>query len=268
MSVPSDQSTTEIERGNHIALVSGGMDSAVAAHVSVRWGPCDLLVYLDTGTGLDANREYVEEFADTLGVQLWTLRTQESFEERVNEDGFPGPAEHGRMYRKLKERQIGRLATLSGGRRNKSDLHLWTGVRRQESKRRMSNVTPEQDGPRWTWHAPIHDWSKADCREYIAEFEIPKNDLWDQLGRSGDCFCGCFGNPEEKIDLEAAGETDHADWLRNLERSTDADDERGRWAWGALTDAEARAERIDSNQMTLCSTCGAVPDGGELPDVE
>jgi len=54
----------ETDRGNHVALVSGGMDSAVAAHVSVRWGPADLLVYLDTGTGLDANREYVEEFAD------------------------------------------------------------------------------------------------------------------------------------------------------------------------------------------------------------
>jgi len=52
------------------------MDSAVAAHVSVRWGPADLLVYLDTGTGLDANREYVEEFADAVGAQLWTLRTQ------------------------------------------------------------------------------------------------------------------------------------------------------------------------------------------------
>jgi len=26
--------------------------------------------------------------------------------------------------------------------------------------------------------------------------------------------------------------------LRNLERDADADDERGRWAWGALTDAE------------------------------
>jgi len=110
-------------------------------------GPADLLVYLDTGTGLDANREYVEEFADAVGAQLWTLRTQESYADRVETDGFPGPAEHGRMYRKLKERQIGRLATLSGGRGNTSDLHLWTGVRRQESERRMANVTPEQDGP-------------------------------------------------------------------------------------------------------------------------
>jgi len=52
-------------------------------------------------------------------------------------------------------------------------------VRRQESERRMANVTPEQDGPRWTWHAPIHDWSKQDCREYVDRFDLPQNDLWD-----------------------------------------------------------------------------------------
>jgi len=101
----------ETDRGNHVALVSGGMDSAVAAHVSVRWGPADLLVYLDTGTGLDANREYVEEFADAVGAQLWTpgrrIPTRPRRDRRLS-----GPAEHGRMYRKLKERQIGRLATL------------------------------------------------------------------------------------------------------------------------------------------------------------
>ncbi len=79
--------------GNHVALVSGGMDSTVAAHVAVRWGPADLLVYLDTGTGLDDNREYVEQLADTLGVQLWTLRTKVSYEDRVDEHGLPRSVE-------------------------------------------------------------------------------------------------------------------------------------------------------------------------------
>jgi len=183
----------ETDRGNHVALVSGGMDSAVAAHVSVRWGPADLLVYLDTGTGLDANREYVEEFADAVGAQLWTLRTQESLRGPRRDRRLSGPR---RARQDVPEAQgaTDRPARDSpGGRGNTSDLHLWTGVRRQESERRMANVTPEQDGPRWTWHAPIHDWSKQDCREYVDRFDLPQNDLWDDLGRSGDCFCGCFG---------------------------------------------------------------------------
>jgi len=160
-------------------------------------GPADLLVYLDTGTGLDANREYVEEFADAVGAAVdapdaGVLRGPR------RDRRLSGPAEHGRMYRKLKERQIGRLATLSGGRGNTSDLHLWTGVRRQESERRMANVTPEQDGPRWTWHAPIHDWSKQDCREYVDRFDLPQNDLWDDLGAPVTASAAVSGRPRRR----------------------------------------------------------------------
>jgi len=248
------------ERGNHVALVSGGMDSAVAAHVAVTDGPADLLVYLDTGTGLDANREYIEDLADALGVQLWTLRTHERYEDKVMKNGFPGPAQHRTQYTALKERQIGRLATLSGGRGNTSDLHIWTGVRSSESERRMEHVEPASEGPRWVWHAPIHDWTAPECRQYLTEHDIPRNPLWDAIGRSGDCFCGCFGSPEEKLDLRAAGHEEHAEWLESLENAVDLDEkqERETWAWGALNADEQRRERAvnDDNQMLLCSTCG------------
>ncbi|AXG06587.1 hypothetical protein DU500_09185 [Haloplanus rubicundus] len=263
-------STNEHDRGNHIALISGGIDSAVAAHTAIRWGPADLLVYLDTGTGLDENRKYIERYADEIGAQLWTLRTHESYEDRVEADGFPGPSRHGIMYRSLKERQIQRLATFSQGRGNTSDLHIWTGVRSSESKRRMENVKPEKEheGGRWYWHAPIHDWSKQDCREYLAAFDLPRNPLWDTLGRSGDCFCGCFGSPEEKLDLRAAGCADHAEWIESLEKRIDIDStkkERETWAWGALDAEERQKARVenDDDQLTLCSTCGfAATDGG------
>jgi len=236
------------------------MDSTVAAHVSVRWGPADLLVYLDTGTGLDANRDYLDAFADALGVQLWTLRTHESYEDRVQFNGFPGPSRHGIMYRNLKERQIQRLATFSSGRGQPSDLHLWTGVRSEESQRRMVHVEPESKGPRWVWHAPIHNWSGQDCRDYLDAFHLPRNDLWNTLGRSGDCFCGCFGSPEEKLDLRAAGCDAHAEWLEDLEASVEIDGakkERETWAWGAFDKSARLAERAknDDAQSMLCSTC-------------
>lgn len=57
----------------HVALVSGGMDSACAAREAVEEGPADLLVYLDTGTGLDANLEYVREYADWLRAMEGSL---------------------------------------------------------------------------------------------------------------------------------------------------------------------------------------------------
>lgn len=247
----------------HVALVSGGMDSTVAAAVAADTAPkLDLLAYLDTGTGLDENRAYVEDLADALGLQLWTLRTHEQYEEKVRENGFPGPSRHGMMYNFLKERQIGKLATVTGGK----DLVLWTGVRSDESARRMKNAEGVQADRRWTWVAPIHDWSKDDCRAFLAERDLPENDLWNTLGRSGDCFCGCFGSPEEKLDLRAAGCEGHAEWIESLEDAVETGDETERWAWGALSTVDRRAERVDDSQMTLCSTCEVsypTTDGGD-----
>jgi len=242
----------------HAALVSGGMDSTVAADVSVRWGDADLLVYLDTGTGLEANRRYVERLADWMGVQLWTLRTNESYADAVQEHGFPGSSRHGIMYRKLKERQIQRLAA------RVDELHCWTGVRALESERRMRTVDPEseQAGGKWYWHAPIASWTKQDCRDYIRRYEIPCNPLWDDLGRSGDCYCGCFASPEEKIDTLAAGCPGRVAWLDALEQQADHGDERDLWAHGGASRAEIREARLDEDQVTLCSQCGVLPDGG------
>jgi len=265
----SEESTVAVERDDyptgrdtvHVALVSGGMDSTVCAAVAEEIEQIDMLVYLDTGTGLDSNREYVEELADDLDQQLWTIRTNENYEEKAKEHGFPGPSRHGMMYISLKERQIQKLAAVTGDQ----DLVFWTGVRSDESQRRMKNVEGVQEGRRWTWVAPIHDWSNQDCREYLDERDLPRNELWDALGRSGDCFCGCFGSPEEKLDLAAAGEEEHAEWIEGLEDEVDTGDKTETWAWGALSDSEQRAENAnnDDGQMTLCSTCGVtLPDGG------
>ena len=59
--------------GNHIALCSGGLESTVASHIAVRWGPCDMMALLDTGTMAEPNRRFVERVADAFGVTLTTL---------------------------------------------------------------------------------------------------------------------------------------------------------------------------------------------------
>lgn len=236
----------------HLALCSGGQDSAVSTYKTMEDGPGEIVIYLDTGTGLEDNRTYIEELCDKYGWQLWTLRTHVDYTELVKENGFPGPSRHSIMYRSLKERQLGRAAA-----RMQGDVHYHTGVRSLESSRRMANVSPEQDHyGKWTWHAPIHDWSKDDCTEFIDEHDIPRNPLWDTLGRSGDCFCGCFGSREELLDLRACGQDDRADWIEALEEQVETGDEKELWAWGSLSDNERRAERIDDDQMMLCSTCG------------
>jgi len=242
----------------HVALCSGGQDSTVATHVAMTEYDADIVVYLDTGTGLGDNLRFIQEYCDSQGWPLWTLRTHESYEEMVAENGYPGPSRHYLYYRNLKERQLQKLSANTQGH-----LHLYTGVRSKESQRRMRTVSPEDqraDG-RWTWHAPIHDWTDEDCEEYIDEHEIAENDLWTELGRSGDCYCGCFGDRTELLDLEAVGYADHAEWLRGLDVPDDCPRDQQVWAGGNWT-REDWAE-WDDQQMTLCSSCSpALPDGG------
>lgn len=228
------------------------MDSVVASHVSIRWGWCDVLVYLDTGVGAEPNKRFVERVADEFGVPLLLIRTPESYEERVREHGFPGESRHSIMYRSLKERQIGKLATLCDGRGNASELYLWTGVRRQESERRMDHVERIQEADRWTWIAPIYNWSDAEVRRYHARRSLPTNYLWRTLGRSADCFCGAFGAKEELIDAEACGCNEVVRDMRRLEDEID-----GTWSVSP-SETELRADRAeeDDKQMMLCESCG------------
>ena len=239
-------------------MVSGGIDSTVAAAVAhERANKIDFIAYLDTRTGLDDNLEYVKRLADHLGTQVWTLRTHEDYEKMVNEKGFPGPSKHHIMYSSLKERQIQKLATITGDK----ELVTWTGLRKAESDARAKSVQEVQEQQRWTMVSPLAEWTKQDCLDYIDEHDLPENELWDTLGRSGDCFCGAYATPEEKLDLRAAGCEAHAEWIESLEQDVDTGDEREVWGWAALSESERRSARAekDDEQVTLCSHCG-VPD--------
>jgi len=101
----------------HVALCSGGMDSAVATHIAVRWGPADIVVHLDTGTGIDDNEAYVREFAREINAQPWTLGTHEDYEEIVAEPAAPvtvGVAASGRRRSYLMPKPPATATTPSG----------------------------------------------------------------------------------------------------------------------------------------------------------
>lgn len=243
----------------HVALVSGGQDSTAAAHYAHENEGMEVLVYLDTRTGIPSNREYVENLADHLGLQLWTLRTQVSYADRVKENGFPGQSRHGIMYRSLKERQLGKLATITNGRGNAPDLHFWTGIRRAESKNR-EDIDKVQEKERWTTHSPLADWTIDQVQDYIDEHSLPKNPLWPILGRSGDCYCGCYASPAELTDLRAAGEEEHALRIEKLQeevREERAPSKKNTWGWGGLKEHQQAAEKAkqDPAQLQLCSGC-------------
>lgn len=253
-------------------LLSGGKDSVVATHVTMRAATLHMqkvpiVVYLDTGTGLEEQRDYVERVCDRFGWQLWTLRTHEDYEDLVREHGFPGPGQHGTMYNRLKRRQLERLAA------RVKDAHYYTGVRASESLNRMENMgrVQEEGEGKWTWHAPIYGWEDKQVWEYIERHDIPRNPQWSTGGRAADCFCGAYASREELIGL-MADYPKKAEWIEGLEEELDRDDKKGLWGWGGSDETALRAAMAekDEAQMTLCSTC-SLPDlatdgGDEEPD--
>jgi len=193
------------------------MDSAVAAHVSVRWGPADLLVYLDTGTGLDANREYVEEFADAVGAQLM---------DAPDAGVLRGPRRDRR---------------LSGPRRARQDVPEAQGATDRPARDSLRRPQEHVGPPPVDWRAPAGrsgGWrtsrpsktargGRGTRRSTTGANRTAASTSTGSTSRKTTCgtisgapvtaSAAVSGRPRRKIDLEAAGHVDHADWLRNLE---------------------------------------------------
>jgi 3'-phosphoadenosine 5'-phosphosulfate sulfotransferase (PAPS reductase)/FAD synthetase len=252
---------------HHVALCSGGTDSIAATHAAMTFGPAEEVVFMDTDTGpdegrsaIDATAEWIGDWCDEHGWPFRVIETPDSYADWVAENGYPGPGIHRIAYIKLKDHAIDELRKDVDG-----ELHCWTGIRRHESDQRMTVAHEDERGDgRWYWHKPLVEFTDERRDEYLETFDLTAAPVVEEIGRSADCWCGCFGDRTELIDLEAAGFEEHADWLRNLDAGGDGREQQ-QWA-GYNWDREDFAE-ADERQTTLCSSCGAaMPDGGTQTD--
>lgn len=251
-------------------LFSGGGDSMVTAH------RCrdhyDELVFIDTGTAVPGVIEFVHEAAAWLGKPVrimeqdfdafrllvlggvdWKGDTWEAL-------GFPGPAQHGRAYNRLKERQIERLLREAkvGHPRSARVLSL-TGVRRAESRRRAKRE-PINRKRAMVFANPLIDWTGADMRRYRAEYDLPVSDVSALLHRSGECNCGAFAVAGEE---RAMMRDLWPDWWRERIEALEAEAEAAgvRWCrWGGYDVDGNRAGTVTEAPGPLCESC-VVRDG-------
>lgn len=185
------------------ALVSGGKDSTVASHLSVRFGPrTDALVHINTGIGVEQTREYVRSFAKWLEMPLIEKHSPKTYEELVLKHGFPGPAAHRYMYSWLKERPLREVRREAQGGHGGRVMFI-TGVRLDESKRRMGRVQSVHREGNTVWVAPILNFSFKDILDYRDQYSIPRNEVVDLLHMSGECLCGAFSRPGELEEISA-----------------------------------------------------------------
>ncbi|WP_071932982.1 phosphoadenosine phosphosulfate reductase domain-containing protein [Halodesulfurarchaeum formicicum] len=248
----------------HVALCSGGKDSVAATHAAMTFGPAEEVVFLHTRTdpedaysAIDATIDWLRDWCDSNDWPFRVVDAPVSYEEIVEEHGYPGPSQHGLMYRRLKDRPIDERRKQAEG-----VLHCWTGIRKFESDQRMAVAEPEGergDG-RWYWRSPLVDWTDDRVEDYLDAFDLEPAPVVQEMGRSVDCWCGAFGDRSELIDLEAAGFEEHAEWLRSLETPEDAPREQQKWGGYNWDKSDWAAE--DDLQKTLCSHCGLAADGG------
>ena len=237
-----------------LGLFSGGHDSLTAVHVAARHPQFSYAVHINTGIGVPETREFVRT---TAAAQNWHLREYKALDcgqdyaQMVAQHGFPGPGKHSLMYIRLKERPL-RVAIKEAKLlypRNTNVL-LISGVRFQESERRMGYKEPvTKDGSK-IWVNIINDWSKADCNRYIESNKIPRSPVVDKIHKSGECLCGAFAKEGEFAELEF-WYPEYAAYIKSLPNPKP-------WKWGekgskAWKDLEAREKHKPGGP--LCAGC-------------
>lgn len=229
-----------------VALFSGGHDSLCSTHYAMTNGLAQEVVHVNTGIGIEATRVFVRETCREHGWTLTEMYPARSYDDLVLTYGFPGPAGHQIMYRRLKERSLAAFARERKPRRGADALSYVTGVRKDESARRMRGQAEEvQVAPKlgWTWRAPILEWSKADCNAYIAREGLRRSPVVDVLHMSGECLCGSFARPGERGELRL--------WFPAVDRRLAALEERVRDAGHHACVWGQRPPQVHRDQLSL-----------------
>jgi len=257
------------EHPDWVLSMSGGVDSAAAALMAIdaietrqaggNFGKKPHAIYLDTGVGVPLNRIYTEQLCDWLGVQLWTLRTDESFLEWLRRDGAPGAGAHQEVRNELKDRQVSLLTT------KLDDPHYILGISADESDTR-AEFDKVREMKRHTEVYPVHRLSRKKRVEIILRSDCPRSPLWEMPGVITDCGCLANGDPSE-LDKTAEKFPAFAQRLREWEESITHEGLRGTLGWSGLTAEEKRAKEQGQEQATLpmCSEgCARERDPAEV----
>ena len=191
-------------------LFSGGRDSAlacyIASRVAKRLGKKFRLVHIDTRISIPDTKEYIQQYANWLGVELVTIRTTYDYFEYVRKWGYPSILKNRWCWRYLKQEPLYqfRISELKEGVNS-----VWiAGIRKTESLLRLQTYGNLKNtlvhGTVKNLHTvnwfPIFYLTGSQVEQLIREFRIPKNPVWEKVGISGDCLC--FAAASRKV-LEA-----------------------------------------------------------------
>jgi 3'-phosphoadenosine 5'-phosphosulfate sulfotransferase (PAPS reductase)/FAD synthetase len=275
-----------------MGLFSGGNDSVIVSHLMRE--RISAIVHVNTGTGIPQTTQHVRDVAAAWRLPLHELTPKHSYRDLVLGrviasrgpnagirqvwKGFPGPAGHTVMYRRLKDEPLQRLrAQIIGPHRRGKRLVYLSGMRWAETGRRFRNAAEVDREGSLIWVCPIVHWTDAHMREYRARHRctlphehaehhlchpdaLPLNEVTAHLHMSGECLCGAFAKPGE-LDEIAFFYPQVAARLRALETEAEA---AGITAchWGQRPPTTRKPGRAAAPGR-LCAKCDGVPIDGQ-----
>lgn len=236
-------------------LFSGGNDSTVLAHLFR--DRADVAIHANTTVGIEATRQFVRDTCQEWGLPLLEETPETTYRDLVLDQGFPGPAQHFKMYQRLKERGLrqARRRLVTNGRRQR--VLFLAGRRREESARR-AQIPLHERVDSVIWASPLALWTKLDMNTYrLTHGDVPRNEVTDHLHMSGECLCGAFARPGE-LELIAQFYPETARELVALEAEVRAAGHPSpRCFWGHGKGKNLTPQRVGA----LCSSCADPTEG-------
>jgi 3'-phosphoadenosine 5'-phosphosulfate sulfotransferase (PAPS reductase)/FAD synthetase len=191
------QAIEEYKPRSVFAMFSGGNDSVCSTFLASQHVEFTAAVLVDTGIAIKQAHEHARITCETMGWPLLVYKSPFKYDDLVMQYGFPGPSQHRVMYIQLKERAIDALVRDHKQKRT-DKIILITGVRKQESTRRMETVTgPIVKHKAKIWIAPMWDWDNDRRDQFIQDNNLPRNPIKPLIHVSGDCLCGAFAGKGE-----------------------------------------------------------------------
>lgn len=233
---------------------SGGFDSLVATHWAMNNIPGCEVFHAVTGIGVKRTLQYVVDMCDHYEWPLNLIRAKEDcgqdYDQMVIEHGFPGPGQHSKMFRRLKERPV-RLLLKRAKQHVNDQVMLVTGIRQDESARRANyqDRILKFDG-NLLWASLFYYRSRQWFADYIAAHKLPRNPVSEVLGMSGECLCGAFAHPGEKALIKLVCPETHAR-IEALEVKVKA----AGHAWGWEERPPKRASKPSAKLHPFCVGC-------------
>jgi 3'-phosphoadenosine 5'-phosphosulfate sulfotransferase (PAPS reductase)/FAD synthetase len=233
-------------------MFSGGHDSLCAVHVASQFKLFAGACHINTGIGVEETREYVRRTAKDRGWPLLEYKSPITYESLVLKWGFPGPAGHGVMYSRLKERCI-RMLTREHKVGPRDRVMLVGGMRYAESTRRMANSEPHHREGCRVWCSPIVHWTTDERNVFIDSRKLPKNPVVGRLCMSGECLCGAFAKPNEIVEIERFY-PELAKQIHDLEAKAEACGVHA--TWGTRPPKKLEEGSGEMPLFSLCWSCG------------